>query len=662
MRTVAVDVGGTFTDFVYADADGSIRRLKVLSTPRSPEQAVIEGLMAIGRASEVVHASTVATNAIRGQIGLEMPRVALLVTKGFRDIIEIGRQNRPKLYDPFFDKPAPLVPRGLRFEIKERINYKGDIIEPIDLDEVDRVGRGLEELGVESSAVVFLHSYVNPIHEIKAGEVLKKYVKYVTLSHEVAPEPREYERASTAVVNAALAPLVSRYVSRLGERLRAMGVERFYMMSSSGGLIDLEEAVERPVQLVESGPAAGVVASAELAKMIGEPNVISFDMGGTTAKAGSIVNYEFEVTSEYEVGGEAHHGRVVKGSGYPVRFPFIDLAEVSSGGGTIIWRDEAGALRVGPVSAGAEPGPACYGRGGLRPTITDANLVLGRLGEYLLGGGFKLHKEAAVQALSKLGDPIEVAAEAIRLANLEMARAIRLVTIERGLDPEGFALVSFGGAGPQHALEVAEELGIRKVIVPPNPGVFSALGLLLADWRFEARRAYPRALEEEYAEMESRLAKRLGSPSYFVRFADVRYEGQGWELTVPVGRPARYEDIKDVFERKHLSAFGFTMNRQVEVVVIRVFAIAARSKPRLPRPPRRGEPVAKGERKMYLRGDMVSVPIYLRDELGVGAVIEGPAVIEEYDSTTVLLDGWRLEIGNVGELRVVRHGFVGGSI
>lgn len=662
MRTVAVDVGGTFTDLVYLSPEGTLRYFKILSTPKNPERAVIEGIELIGGAEEVIHASTIATNALRGQVGLEVPKVALLVTKGFKDIIEIGRQNRPKLYDPFFEKPMPLVERSLRFEIRERISYDGKIIEPLSEEEVESIGRALAKAGIESSAVVFLHSYANPSHELKAGEVLKKYVKYVSLSHEIAPEPREYERASTTVVNAVLAPLVSRYIDALSKGLEELGTKRIYLMSSSGGLVDAEEAVRRPIQLVESGPAAGVVAAAELAKMIGEPNIISFDMGGTTAKAGSILEYEFEITSEYEVGGESHHGRMVKGSGYAVRFPFIDLAEVSSGGGTIIWRDEAGALRVGPISAGADPGPVCYRRGGTKPTVTDANLILGRIRDRLLGGDLLLDEEAAKRALAKLGDPTEVAAEALRLVNLEMARAIRLVTIERGLDPEGFTLMAFGGAGPQHALDLAEELGIKKVIISPHPGVFSALGLLLADWRFEARSAFPRALEETYQLMEGGLSKRLGSVSYFMRLADVRYEGQGWELTVPVERPARLADVREAFEKKHFLTFGFTLDREIEIVVARVFAIVVRSKPRLSPPREGGEVRVIGERKMYLRGDMVSVPVYKREDLGVGAVIDGPALIEEYGSTTVLLDGWRLEVGGAGELRVTRHGFVGGGL
>jgi len=650
---VAVDIGGTFTDFVYVRGDGSLGFYKVLSTPRSPEVAVLEGLRVLGGASFVVHATTIATNALRGQVGLELPRVALVTTRGFRDVVEIGRQNRPRLYDPLFEKPRPLVPRDLRFEVDERVDFRGSILKPLDVRELESLGSRLGALGVESAAIVFLHSYANPVHEVLAEGVLSKHVGYVSPSYKVAPEPREYERTSTTVVNATLMPIVSGYLERLIKGLRELGVMELSIMSSSGGLITVEEAMVRPVQIVESGPAAGVIATAELSRMLGIPRAISFDMGGTTAKAGTVVDFEVEVTSEYEVGGEAHHGRIVKGSGYPIRFPFVDLAEVSAGGGSIIWRDEVGALRVGPISAGADPGPVCYGRGGVRPTITDANLALGRIGDYMLGGAMKLDRSASIKALQALGDPEVVAWEAISIANLEMARAIRLVTVERGLDPADFTLVAFGGAGPQHAVEIAEELGVRSVVVPPHPGLFSALGLLLADWRFEARVAYPVDLEEAYLKLEGELLGRLGRVDYFVRYADVRYEGQGWELTVPVGRPARLDDVKRAFEEKHLATYGFTLeDRSVEVVLARVFAVIRRVKPGLPKPRALGEPRVKVVRKVYFKDGWVNTPVYWRDDLPVGYKIEGPAIVEEYDSTTVIPPGWVAVVGGHGELRI----------
>jgi len=546
------------------------------------------------------------------------------------------------------------VPRELRFEVRERVAPDGRVIEELDIDEVRMVASRLKDLGVVSVAICFLHSYINPTHEIMTKEILRGSVEYIVASHEIAPEPREYERASTAVVSAALMPIVSRYISTLEKELSRIGVGRLYIMSSSGGLVDPLEVVSKPVQIIESGPAAGVVAAQELSRIVGEPRIISLDIGGTTAKAGTIVNGEIEITSEYEVGGEANYGRIVKGSGYPVRFPFIDLAEVSAGGGTIIWRDEAGALRVGPMSAGSDPGPICYGRGGDRPTITDANLVLGRIGEHILGGSMRLHRDQALKGLSRLGDPYEVAAEAIRLADLEAARAIRLVTIERGLDPGYFSLVAFGGAGPQHAVGVAEEMGIRRVIIPPLPGVFSALGLLLADLKFEARASYPRDLEEGFRSLEESMLRKIGNVDLFIRYADVRYKGQGWEITVPISRPASMEGISKAFEERHMAIYGFRMDLPVEVVTIRVFAIVRRMKPSIPPPMRYGNASPRGYRRAYIGGSWVNAPIYWRQDLPAGFRIRGPALVDEYDSTTVIPEGWLGVIHDSGSIVIER--------
>jgi N-methylhydantoinase A len=646
---VAVDVGGTFTDFVAVDMDGNLLTFKLLTTPKRPEETVIKGLAKLSPIEEVLHASTIGTNALLGQVGLELPRVALFTTKGFRDVIEIGRQNRPRLYDLFFEKPRPLVPRHLRFEVDERVLPDGTVLKPVDAAEVESYAKKALEHGVVSVAVAFLHSYVNPANEEAAAAVLKRYFRYVTLSSEVSPEPREYERTSTAVVNAALMPLVGRYLEELGRYVSSRG-GRLYVMASSGGLVTVEEASRRPVQLIESGPAGGVVAAAEFAKALDIKRVISFDMGGTTAKAGTVVDFEPEITTEYEVGGESHHGRVVKGSGYPVRFPFIDLAEVSAGGGTIVWRDEAGALRVGPTSAGADPGPVCYGLGGTEPTVTDANVVLGRVAS-LLGGEMRLDAEAAFKAFKKLGDPVETAWRAVQLANMEMARAVRLVTVERGLDPGEFVLFAFGGAGPQHAAELAEELGISTVVIPPEPGVFTALGMLFADSKFEARASYPRDLEEGFRRLEEALSAH--NPTYYVRLADVRYVGQGWELVVPVGRPADEEQIKKTFEERHKATYGFKLDKPIEVVTIRVFAVVTRRKPKLREPPAEGEPKPASFRKVYF-GEWVEAPVYRRENLPRGFKADGPVVIEERHSVTVVPPRWRVEVGKMGVLELRR--------
>jgi N-methylhydantoinase A len=650
---IAVDVGGTFTDFVYIDDSGNIRSFKILTNPGKPEEVIVTGLRSIGgEVEEIVHATTIATNALRGQIGLELPKVALITTRGFRDVIEIGRQNRPRLYDQFFEKPRPLVPRNLRIEVRERTSASGEVLESINATEIEGVCERLKRSGVVSIAISFLHSYANPSNEKAAKKIASRYFKYVVASHEIAPEPREYERTSTAVVNAVLMPLVSRYIESLASSLAHFREPKLYMMSSSGGLVDIAEAMEKPVQIIESGPAAGVVAASELARTMGLDRVISLDIGGTTAKAGTIVNGEIEITSEYEVGGEAHYGRIVKGSGYPVRFPFIDLAEVSAGGGTIIWRDEAGGLRVGPISAGADPGPICYGRGGKEPTITDANLILGRIGDHLLGGAIKLDKRGALEGLSRLGDPYEVAIEAVKLADLEAARAIRLVTVERGLDPSEFTLVAFGGAGPQHAVGIAEEMGIRRVVIPPFPGVFSALGLLLADWKFEARASFPGDLEDVYRSLEESILKKVRRVDYFVRYADVRYKGQGWEITIPVGRPASIDEISRAFEDRHISLYGFKMDLPIEIVIIRIFAVIKRAKPGLPRPRRHGDTSPRGYRRAYIYNSWVDAPIYIRSELPEDARLRGPALIDEYDSTTVIPEGWEARVDVTGSIVV----------
>lgn len=629
---LAVDIGGTFTDIIAVDEEGNIVVYKGLSTPKNPEIGVKKGIeeLRIDKIDLFVHATTIATNALLGQVNLDLPKVALLTTKGFADVIEIGRQNRPELYNLFFEKPRPLVPRDLRFEVNERTNARGEVIKKVEEKEVEEL---VKRLNVESVAIVFLHSYLNPTNEKIAKEIVSKYVKYVSTSHEVSSEQREYERTTTTVINAMLMPLVSKYIESLRREVNARD---FFIMASSGGLIDSEEASRRPVQIIESGPAAGVVGVKYFSEEMGIKNAISFDMGGTTAKAGSIVDNEIEVINEYEVGGKTHHGRIVKGSGYPVRFPFIDLAEVSAGGGTIIWVDEGGALNVGPLSAGADPGPMCYNKGGDRPTLTDANLVLGRIGESLLSGNMRLNKEIALKGLEKIGDPIQVSREAIRLATLEMARAIRLVTVERGIDPSGFTLFAFGGAGPQFAVEISEELGIKDILVPIYPGLFSALAMLLADQRFEARLSFPKDIPSSFSRLEEELREKINA-DYFLRYADVRYKGQGWELTVSADG-----DIRRNFEERHRAIYGFTLPYEIEVVSIKVFGVKKMRKPRFAFEVS-GNPKIKGERKVFF-DDWVTTPVFIRETLPVRFKSKGPAIIEEYSSTVVVPDGWVFEV------------------
>ena len=612
-----------------------------------------------------------------GQVGLTIPKTALITTKGFRDVIEIGRQRRPELYNVFFTKPKPLIPRRLRFTVDERIGADGNIIKPLDPVEIKKLTKKLKELGVESIAVSLLHSYANPVHEELVEKILREELPGipVVLSSRVDPEYREYERTSTTVVNAVLVPIISKYLRNLVEEVERRGISsgQLLVMKSDGGFADIEDAIRLPVATIESGPAAGVVASAFIAQVMKLREVLSFDMGGTTAKVSTIVDGRPTVTSEYEVGGKVHRGRIIKGSGYPVRYPHIDLAEVSAGGGTIIWVDDAGHLRVGPISAGSEPGPACYGRGGSEPTITDANFLLGRLGDTLAGGRIKLSRKLALKAFNKImkktGLSLEEAAYgAIRIANTEMARAARIVTVERGYDPRDFTLIAYGGAGPMHAAELAEELGIKKIIVPITPGLFSALGLLLADYRYEYKRSLMRRLdeviahelEEVYNSIEETAFKHLKSKGLdnerilILRYADVRYRSQSYELTIEVPRPVLPQTIDYLAHRfieKHRKVYGYDAGKEDIVIVnVKVTAIGLVEKPKIAVAKTYNERNIKVDqaysmRKAYFEEtEWTTTPVYLRDKLRPGSMVEGPCIVEEYDSTIVVPPRWILKV------------------
>ncbi len=466
---IGIDVGGTFTDLVLFDSrKRGILQIKVPTTPKNPVQGVMQAISEVVKdVSEIevlIHATTLGTNMFFGQTGIEPPKATLITNEGFEDIIEIGRQNRPELYNPFFTRPRSLIPRSRRYGVRGRIDKDGKIVEELDVKAVEKIAKKECEKGTKVFVISFLHSYRNPSHELKAAEVIKNACpdSVVVTSYEVDPQPMEYERTSTAVVNALLKPILSVYLEKLLDELNSRGFNgKLLVMQSSGGVADVKEALERPAAFIESGPSAGAVAVAYLSKIMKREKALGFDMGGTTAKASSIIKGEPEVVEMYEVGGKVHRGRLVRGSGYPVRFPYIDLAEVSAGGGTIAWIDPGGALRLGPLSAGADPGPACYGRGGKEPTITDANLILGRLPE-VLAGRLKLRKELAEESLKEkiakpLGmDLIDAAWSIVKIANTIMGRALRLVSVERGHDPREFTLYAFGGAGPLHALDIAE--------------------------------------------------------------------------------------------------------------------------------------------------------------------------------------------------------------
>jgi N-methylhydantoinase A len=688
---VSIDIGGTFTDLVaLKEESGELVNIKIPSTPREPERAVIrtfqDFLRKTGDAeiSVVIHATTMATNALLGQLNLELPKTALITTKGFRDIIEIGRQRRHQLYNLFIQKPRALIPRTLRFEVEERTGSKGEILTPLNKNQVKRLVQQLERENVESVAVALLFSYINQMHERAIGKMLKKLLPktYVSLSSEIAPEYREYERTSTAVVNAVLMPTVSGYLNDLQRETRKLGVKApLCIMQSDGGIATKNIVAKKPVSMIESGPAAGVIASAFYGKLLGIENVLSFDMGGTTAKVGAIRQATPEVVSEYEVAGKVHGGRIVKGSGYPVRHSFIDLAECSAGGGTIAWVDRGKALQVGPISAGAEPGPACYDKGGKQPTVTDANVVLGRLNpNYMLGGEMKIHSKLSEKAILKeicektRLKLTEAAKGIIKITNSAMAKILRIVSVERGHDPRDFVLMCFGGAGPMHGCALAEELNLSRMIVPQNPGLFSAHGLLAADFKNNFVKALMklmnevevREVETTFKELEVKGAKLLEKQHVpkanmrFIRQMDLRYFGQSYELTIPTSTPFTEDVLRQTaesFHKKHIAIYGYAVRDEpVELVNVRLIAAGLVEKPKLREKPLHQEEPSKksaiAKRKVFFEqnDEYVKTTIYRREELKAGNIINGPAVVEQYDATTVVYPDWVAKVDSFGNI------------
>lgn len=672
MLRIAVDIGGTFTDLVgFDDETAKLFVLKVKSTPATPEQAFVECVKRLlaenqfsaDRIRGIVHVGTIGSNLFLGQIGIRMPKTALVTTQGFRDVLEIGRQNRPELYNVFFQRPKPLIPRKLRFEIKERTNSCGEILCDVNEEDLERVATKLENANVDSVAICFLNSFLNGLNEKRTKAALDRLGKFVSASFEIDPEHREYERMSTTAVNAVLAPVISRYLNSALARLKAMGISApLQLLSSSGGLVDLETARNKPVVAVESGPAAGVVGAAEIARIVGRRNVLSLDMGGTTAKAGCIVDYTPLIVPEMEVGGRVHLGRVIKGSGYPVRYPSVDIAEVSAGGGTMVWADEIGTLRVGPISAGASPGPACYGTGGEAATVTDANLILGRLGPTLLGSEMRLDVDLATRSMEKVAtavgmNTIETAAASIRLVNLHMARALEIVSLERGQDPRRFSLIAFGGAGPMHAAELAEYIEVGTVIVPQHPGLFSALGMMMTDMKYAYVKGILKQLDEvpdEFLdgtwkqmteEAMVNLKEPIEGPAPRIaasRSLDVRYLGQGFELEVEVLVPFDRGRLREVFEQKHEAVYGYRhVGEPLEITALRLTLTIAIPKPSLSPSNGHLKPREGARRNVWFNDRWYDSSVLWRDHLSTTQLIDGPAIIEEYDSTTVVPPGWK---------------------
>jgi N-methylhydantoinase A len=687
MFRASVDVGGTFTDLVALDeVTGEIINIKTPSVPKNPEQGVLNAvkMFLMGHPPDSIkmigHATTIATNALFGQVDLELPRTGFLTTSGFKDVIEIGRQRRAEVYNLFFERPPMLVKRRHRYVINERVSSHGEIDEDINPEELGAIINKVREDEIESLAVGFINSYANTAHEVHVKKAIHDAIPelQVTASHEISNEYREYERFSTAVVNAALMPVIHTYITRLEDDLDDLGLDaQLYVMQSNGGLARSNVVSMKPATIVESGPAAGVIAAAWLGEMTGVRDIISFDMGGTTAKVGTVRGRMPEVVPEYEVAGTIHMGRLVKGSGYPVRFPFIDLAECSAGGGTIA-KENNGALQVGPVSAGALPGPASYGKGGTEATITDANLVLGRLNPGdLLGGEMKVYPKNAEKVYRELGsrlgiDVYDAAVSVIRIANSMMGKILRIVSVERGYDPRDFSLVAFGGAGPMHVCALAEELEINRIILPRNPGMFSALGLLTANLFHDYSHPVlsgtddvdPVAVEELFSGMEEHGRATLeleGLPEQrhrFLRTLDMRYRGQGFELNVETGGRFTGKSINDVlngFHGKHMEVYGYMdEDEPVEIVNAKLRAIGLLETPGLADKGNIGKSEPRESRKVYFEslGDWSDTGVYDRDSLG--KEVEGPAIVEQYDSTTVVYPGWTMRQDGKGIMTLRR--------
>jgi len=682
---LAADIGGTFTDVAAFDENsGKLLLGKALSTPDHLVEGIQTGVERAGTAFAdaglFLHGSTIAVNTILERTGA---KTALITTEGFRDVYEIGRINRPDSYNLFFQKHEPLVERALRFEVKERVLASGEIVVPLDEDGLRALGEKIDGLGMEAVAILFLHCYRNPDHELRAKCMLEHAYPhlFVSASHELSQEYREFERTSTVVANAYIGPKVRSYIGEIEDHLRGSGFHgSFLVVQSTGGLYEAEQARTYCVRMLESGPAAGVIGTQALCSALGLDNAIAFDMGGTTAKAGVIYKGEALTTGAALLGGYE--------KALPVQIAMMDIFEVSAGGGSIARIDEDGALHVGPQSSGAVPGPACYGAGGIEPTVTDANLVLGRLGaDRFLGGEMVLDTQAAETAMrTHIAEPLEMetvrAADGIlRIATTAMSYAVKGVTTERGLDVGDFAMVAYGGAGPLHASAVARELGMAKVVIPRAPGLFSSFGMLFSDLRYDFVRTWFTSLdgasfedvEQVYTELEDEGRAAIQSASVapesvtVKRAADMRYVGQEHAVTVdlPMAVFASQDraGIKSFFDNMHELRYGTSAPAEkAEIVSLRSTVTGVMRKPAQETVAAgEADPPADahtGERSVYFdeAGDFVSTPTLARGALLAGNKIAGPALIEEHASTTVLMPGDALEVDRFGNLVIAVAG------
>jgi len=674
---LAADIGGTFTDIaLFDDQTGQLTFSKTLSTPDRLVDGISSGVVKAGSdyasADLFLHGTTIAINTMLERTGA---KTALITTNGFRDVYEIGRINRPDAYNLYFQKHKPLIERALRFEVKERVRADGEVMTALDETGLAALSEKLEELGIEAAAIMFINCYANARHEKRAKALLAKRhpTMFISASHELSQEYREFERCSTVAANAYIGPKVRRYIGEIDDHIREAGFKgSFLIVQSTGGLYESEQAQTQCVRMLESGPAAGVIGTQSLCRRLGIKNAIAFDMGGTTAKAGVIYKGEALTTGAALIGGYD--------KALPVQIAMMDIFEVGTGGGSIARADD-GLLRVGPQSAGAQPGPACYGRGGEEPTITDANLILGRLdaGRFL-GGEMKLDLAAAEQALVKIGKllgmrAIEIADGILRIAATAMSYAVKGVTTERGLDAGDFVLVAYGGAGPLHAVDVAREIGIRNVIVPAAPGVFSAFGMLFSDLRYDYVRTHLMQLAEApfdeieaaFKELEQNgldaIAATSVKPHKIVlkRALDMRYVGQEHPVTVElpmhIFQKQDRKAIKQHFDNDHMQRYGTSApDENAEIVSLRVTVAGLMRKPPQKKikkssgaPPKSA---STGTRKVWFDGHFRNTPTYGRTELLAGHTINGPALIEEHASTTVLMPGDLMTVDDYGNLTI----------
>jgi N-methylhydantoinase A len=670
---IAVDIGGTFTDLVAVDDEGRIYRSKSLTTPRDLARGINDCLKTanidVAVADFFVHGSTVTINAVLERKGA---RTGLITTKGFRDVYEIGRGNRPEGYNLFFKRPVPLVPRDLRLEVDERLYASGEVLKPLDENSAVATIGALQAAGVESVAVCLLHAYANAAHEQRLGELLRKHFPeaYASLSHEILREFREYERTSTTVLNSYVGPIVRGYLISLQGMLADGGFQgTFRVMQSNGGVMSAETAKKIPVSMMESGPVAGVIAAARLGESLDCRHIISFDMGGTTAKSSLIKDFHPEVTSSYYVGGYV--------SGHPMMLPVVDIVEVGNGGGSIAWIDAAGGLKVGPQSSGAVPGPACYDQGGTEPTVTDANLIVGRIDpEYFLGSGIRLQRDKAVQAITDeiakpLGLSLEDAALGIlTIANFNMSLSVRAVSVEKGYDPRDCVLVPSGGGGPLHAIAIARELSVPRVIIPPMPAHFSALGMLVADLKHDYVQTFVRELADTTgAEIANAFAvfEKLATDTLteeganteqiiLRRFLDMRYRGQEYTLPVPVTEDLRtlsdFSAIRSRFDQLHQEHYGHSAPKEpVMMVNLRLSALGKfESKLPLSAASRDEDRGLRGRRAVIFESKPLNCPIYLRSGFKSGDQLDGPAVIEEIGATILVYPGDKMQVNEFGHL------------